>query len=212
MTTWLLICYRTIDVILGNTLWDKAPSFGGHPILGWLYGESLTRFIFYKLPPPSGEFLYCRCNNITTCFGPDWDELTASFLLFGYIDLHDVYILSAKFSDTHHSQRGAASLQTTDWLCAEGDWKAQISGAYLCVTILGKWCQFAPLFGILVINWCPLQWQNLQLESQVEEAECHSSSHTETYQDQVLTLKSQLDDLRKVNTVETKWSSIIIFN
>ncbi|KAB1671584.1 keratin, partial [Klebsiella pneumoniae] len=38
---------------------------------------------------------------------------------------------------------------------------------------------------------------NLQLESQVEEAEVHSSSHTETYQDQVLTLKSQLDDLRK---------------
>uniref|UniRef100_A0A8C2JC46 Si:dkey-183i3.5 n=1 Tax=Cyprinus carpio TaxID=7962 RepID=A0A8C2JC46_CYPCA len=36
---------------------------------------------------------------------------------------------------------------------------------------------------------------NLQLESQVEEAEVHSSSHTETYQDQVLTLKSQLDDL-----------------
>ncbi|KAL0162665.1 hypothetical protein M9458_042061 [Cirrhinus mrigala] len=35
------------------------------------------------------------------------------------------------------------------------------------------------------------------MESQVDEAEIHSSSHTETYQDQVLTLKSQLDDLRK---------------
>ncbi|KAK7143559.1 hypothetical protein R3I93_014654 [Phoxinus phoxinus] len=38
---------------------------------------------------------------------------------------------------------------------------------------------------------------NLQVESQVEEAECHSNSHTETYQDQVLILRSQLDDLRK---------------
>ncbi|XP_057217199.1 thread biopolymer filament subunit alpha isoform X2 [Triplophysa rosa] len=42
-----------------------------------------------------------------------------------------------------------------------------------------------------------LKSMNLQLESQVEEAECHSNSHTETYQDQVFTLRSQLDDLRK---------------
>ncbi|XP_051536835.1 thread biopolymer filament subunit alpha-like [Myxocyprinus asiaticus] len=38
---------------------------------------------------------------------------------------------------------------------------------------------------------------NLQMESQVDEAECHSNCHTETYQEQVLTLKSQLDDIRK---------------
>lgn len=36
------------------------------------------------------------------------------------------------------------------------------------------------------------------MESQVDEAESHSSSHTETYQEQVLTLKLQLDDIRKV--------------
>ncbi|KAA0720109.1 Thread biopolymer filament subunit alpha [Triplophysa tibetana] len=42
-----------------------------------------------------------------------------------------------------------------------------------------------------------LKSMNMQLESQEEEAECHSNSHTETYQDQVLTLRSQLDDLIK---------------
>ncbi|KAF4077428.1 hypothetical protein AMELA_G00208000 [Ameiurus melas] len=38
---------------------------------------------------------------------------------------------------------------------------------------------------------------NIQLESQVEEAESHSNSHSETYQEQVTALRSQLDDLRK---------------
>ncbi|XP_041749793.2 thread biopolymer filament subunit alpha-like [Coregonus clupeaformis] len=42
-----------------------------------------------------------------------------------------------------------------------------------------------------------LKTLNIQLDSQVDEAESHSSSHTETYQEQVLTLKSQLDDIRK---------------
>ncbi|CAB1352385.1 unnamed protein product, partial [Coregonus sp. 'balchen'] len=42
-----------------------------------------------------------------------------------------------------------------------------------------------------------LKTLNIQLESQVDEAESHSSSHTETYLEQVLTLKSQLDDIRK---------------
>ena len=50
-----------------------------------------------------------------------------------------------------------------------------------------------------LIGWFDLMtFQNIQLESQVEEAESHSSSHAETYQEQVMTLKSQLDDLRKV--------------
>ncbi|KAL4630902.1 thread biopolymer filament subunit alpha-like, partial [Arapaima gigas] len=38
---------------------------------------------------------------------------------------------------------------------------------------------------------------NLQLQGQLDEAESDSSSHAETYQDQILALKSQLDDLRK---------------
>ncbi|XP_041089214.1 thread biopolymer filament subunit alpha isoform X2 [Polyodon spathula] len=38
---------------------------------------------------------------------------------------------------------------------------------------------------------------NMQLESQVTESESSSSSCTEQYQEQVVTLKSQLDDLRK---------------
>nr|XP_046162520.1 thread biopolymer filament subunit alpha [Oncorhynchus gorbuscha] len=42
-----------------------------------------------------------------------------------------------------------------------------------------------------------LKTLNIQMESQVDEAESHSSSHTETYQEQVLTLKLQLDDIRK---------------
>lgn len=46
--------------------------------------------------------------------------------------------------------------------------------------------------------FCFFLLQNIQLESQVDDAESHSSTHTETYQEQVLTLKSQLDDIRKV--------------
>ncbi|KAK2827243.1 hypothetical protein Q7C36_018169 [Tachysurus vachellii] len=38
---------------------------------------------------------------------------------------------------------------------------------------------------------------NTQLESQVDDAESHSNSHIDTYQEQVDVLKSQLDDLRK---------------
>ncbi|KPP65790.1 thread biopolymer filament subunit alpha-like, partial [Scleropages formosus] len=38
---------------------------------------------------------------------------------------------------------------------------------------------------------------NHQLQEQVDEAESSSDSHRETHQDQILTLKSQLDDIRK---------------
>lgn len=75
--------------------------------------------------------------------------------VFVTADLHDDHFISAQYSVPYYGQRGAASLQTTDWLCAERNRPTQITGTHLHFTwvhfLLG--CTFADS-EVCSINFC----------------------------------------------------------